>query len=241
MKWEVQLTGDAADLRMLNKSFNEPDVSISEASGQFVLRSTEFDLLCTSRAVRNKAQEIVTAISSTARLLLGAHQPIELGAVFEVQEDGRRYTFIFPAPATLRLRGTLFSIVIKRADGTEETHYPAEPGPHWVKAALQHEVVARALRLRDIGDLEWVDLYRLYEVIASDVPAREMQEKAWVLGRQIDLFKRTANSQKAIGDKARHGKDPYDPPKNPMSLSEARALIDSVLKAWLREKASGSI
>jgi hypothetical protein len=63
-----------------------------------------------------------------------------------------------------------------------------------------------------------------------------MKTKGWVTNRQVDRFKRTANSQKAIGDKARHGKDPYEPPTEPLSLSEARALIDGLLKVWLDEK-----
>ena len=241
MKWEVQLTGDPADLTMLSHSFSEPDMAISDANGQFVLRSTQFEPLQTADTVRNKAQEIVTAVSGTARLLLGTSQPVGVGAVFAVREDGGRNVFVLASPATLRLRGTLASLVVKRADGTVETHYPTEPGPGWVKVALQQEVVARALRLRNTGTLEWVDLYRLYEVIESDVPARAIQAKGWVTSSQIERFKRTANSQKAIGDKARHGKDPYEPPQNSMSLSEARGLIDSVLKAWLREKAGGSV
>jgi hypothetical protein len=225
---------------MLSHSFNDPDMSISDTNGQFVLRSTQFEPLQTADAVRNKAQEIATAVSGTARLLLGTSQAIAVGAVFMVREDGRRNIFVSLSPATVRLRGALASLVVKRADGTVETHYPTEPGPGWVQVALQQEVVARALRLRNTGILEWVDLYRLYEVIESDVPARAIQAKGWVTSGQIERFKRTANSQKAIGDKARHGKDPYEPPQNPMSLSEARGLIDSVLKAWLGEKAGGS-
>jgi hypothetical protein len=225
---------------MLSHSFNDPDMSISDANGQLVLRSTQFELLQTADAMRNQAQEIATAVSGTARLLLGTSQPVEVGAVFAVREDGRRNVFVSPQPATIRLRGALASRVGKGAAGTVATHYPTEPGPGWVQVALQQEVVARALRLRNAGLLEWVDLYRLYEVIEADVPARALQAKGWVTSGQIERFKRTANSPKAIGDKARHGKAPYEPPQNPMSLSEARGLIDSVLKAWLREKAGGS-
>jgi hypothetical protein len=69
MNWEVQLTGDPADLTMLSHSFNDPDTSISDTNGQFVLRSTQFEPLQTADAVRNKAPEIATAVSGTARLL----------------------------------------------------------------------------------------------------------------------------------------------------------------------------
>jgi hypothetical protein len=103
MKWEIQLTGDSTDLQMLSQSFNGPDLLISEVNGQFVLSSVHFELLATADAVRNKAQEIVPAVSGTARLLLGAHQPVELGAVYEVRDQGGRNVFISPITA-VRLR-----------------------------------------------------------------------------------------------------------------------------------------
>lgn len=240
MKWAILLTGDSADLKTLGESYNEPDLSVSDESGQFVLRSTQFDSLETAGAVRDKARELATAVSGVARLQLGALQPVEVGAVVQFREDGTENTFISPPPATLQLRGLLTSLIVRRADGTVETHYPADHGPDWVKAALQYEVVARALRLRDAGCLEWVDLYRLYEVIESDVPLNEMKAKGWVTGREIERFKRTANSQRAIGDKARYGKDPYEPPKDPLLLGKARALVDSILKYWLEEKAGSA-
>jgi len=236
MKWEIQLTGDSADLKMLSQSFNQPDLSVSEESGQFVLRSTQVDLLDTADAVRNKARDLVTAMSGVARLLRGACQPIEVGAVAQFRDDGTKHRFISPSPATFRLRGMPASLIVKRTVGTVETHHPVDPGPNWVKAALQDEVVARALRIRNAGDLEWVDIYKLYEVIESDISLAKMKTKGWVTNRQVDRFKRTANSQKAIGDKARHGRDPYEPPTDPLSLSEARALIDSLIKVWLDEK-----
>ena len=240
MRWEIQLAGDPADLRMLSKSLNKPELLVSEENGQFALRSTEFESLDSTDAVRNKARELITAMSGCARLFLETSQPIEVGAVTEIGKDGARNIFVSPEPAILRLRSTV-SVVIKHSDGTIETRRPTDPVPALIKAALQHEVVARALRLRNVGTLEWVDLYRLYEVIESDVPRKNIESKGWATKNQIDRFKHTANSQKAVGDKARHGKDPYSPPKNPMSLSEARTLIDNLLKAWLQKKANSNV
>jgi hypothetical protein len=39
-----------------------------------------------------------------------------------------------------------------------------------------------------------------------------------------------------MGDDAPHGVDRNDPPKEPMSLSEAEALIRNLLQKWLQWK-----
>jgi hypothetical protein len=46
----------------------------------------------------------------------------------------------------------------------------------------------------------------------------------------------TANKDNAKGDDARHGVDQNDPPKEPMSESEAEALIRNLVKQWLQWK-----
>jgi len=91
--------------------------------------------------------------------------------------------------------------------------------------------------LRNADDLDWVDMYRLYEVIQEDV-GRPMHELGWASRNELERFVRTANSPDAAGDKARHGVARTDPPRKPMSLSHARELIDRIVKAGLAWKPS---
>ena len=86
--------------------------------------------------------------------------------------------------------------------------------------------------------LDWVDLYRIYEVIESDMGRSVILAKRWATNADIKLFKHTANSVAATGDQARHGKETSTPPVKPLTLSEARALVDTLLRAWLAHKAS---
>ena len=58
----------------------------------------------------------------------------------------------------------------------------------------------------------------------------------WIDQAKISQFTHTANSQSAIGDDARPGADRNDPLKEPMSLSEADALIRNLLKQWVQWK-----
>src|SRR6266849_8946952 len=96
---------------------------------------------------------------------------------------------------------------------------------------------AKALRLRDDDSRGWVELYRLYEVIESDIGRPVIVANGWVSDRDIGRFKHTANSVEAAGDEARHGKEETDPPARPLSLAEARTLIDRLLSGWLAFKA----
>jgi len=101
----------------------------------------------------------------------------------------------------------------------------------------QDQVVAKALRLRNADNLDWVDLYRLYELIENDV-GRPMHQLGWASRSELDRFARTANSVAAAGDKARHGVERTHPPRKPMTFSHARELIDRIMKAWLGWKVS---
>jgi hypothetical protein len=237
MKWEVSIVGDARDLRQLSHSFQGDGTEVAETPTGWVLRAKELDGLPDYSKVRQRATEILRAISGAARLLLGSETALRAGALIEHRDDGTTNTVLSVDSAVVRVRGSLVSLIVTRADGTVEQHHPAEPAPAWVRLAAVDELVARALRLRDQGALEWVDLYRLFEVMESDTSVSEMVHQGWTTERAVDLFKRTANSQRAIGDKARHGKDRHAPPATPMSLGAARSLIDGVLKHWLRSKA----
>ncbi len=50
---------------------------------------------------------------------------------------------------------------------------------------------------------------------------------------QLRRFKHSANSVNAAGDEARHGVEPRTPPADPMTIAEARSLVDILLSRWL--------
>ncbi len=74
-------------------------------------------------------------------------------------------------------------------------------------------------------------------MIEGDVGGQhELEKKDWVPRDKLDLFGRTANSPEAVGDAARHGRQSGEPPKEPMELYEAQALIKTLVKKWLESK-----
>ncbi|MDZ7694391.1 MAG: hypothetical protein U5K69_25255 [Balneolaceae bacterium] len=82
-----------------------------------------------------------------------------------------------------------------------------------------------------------LDLYRIYEVIEEDIGSKEKIDDLGLASKtRIKLFKRTANSSQVLGSKARHGHRKHEPPKNPMSLEEAEALIKKLIIQWVNHK-----
>jgi len=101
--------------------------------------------------------------------------------------------------------------------------------------------VTKALRLRNADSLSWVELYRIYEVIEGDVGRPYIVASRWVKDTEIRLFKHTANSVGASGNQARPGKESAHPPKNPMTLSQARTPIEGLPRTWITDKCGHSI
>ena len=144
-------------------------------------------------------------------------------------------------PAILHTQGALVSVSVTRADGTVEHYRPADSLKNRLQAAVQDPAVTKALRLRNADSLSWVELYRIYEVIEGDVGRPYIVASRWVKDTEIRLFKHTANSVGASGNQARPGKESAHPPKNPMTLSQARTPIDGLLRTWITDKCGHSI
>lgn len=233
MNWEVDIAGDLTDLRLLQKAFCSDDFSLTEKNGKFVLRATAFDGMNDVDEVRAKAKELVTSLSGASRALLGAQKQLEVGGVTLIRPDGTKNHFVLVEPAAISVRGLPVSVRVTKSDGSVEEHHAADPVRQWLDVAVKNPTVAKALRLRDKGGLDWVELYRLYEVIESDIPKHEIVQKSWASKKEIRLFKRTANSPAVLGDEARHGKEQYQPPANPMSIREARSLVERILRKWI--------
>lgn len=106
--------------------------------------------------------------------------------------------------------------------------------------------------------MDWVDLYRLLEVVDEDVRTddsekryKQIYENGWVREDgeiqsytkegKIRAFTETANNSEVIGDLSRHGMiDGSDPFKDldleAVTLREARLLITDILLQWLEAK-----
>ena len=65
---------------------------------------------------------------------------------------------------------------------------------------------ANVLRIVSRGPLDWVNLYRILEIIAANVGGLgAVASNGWATEQSLKLFTPTANSPDAVGLSARHG------------------------------------
>lgn len=241
MAWFIQLSGDKADLSAIAQSLTGPELSVERDGDQYFLVLSGASVHDEATTVLDRAKRLVEVLNGAARLALDAREPIRVGSVYRRNPDGRREFYLFAEPGVFRVRGFAPTIAVTRADGTVEVSYPADPIAEWSALAASHDSVANVLRLLGTTDLDWVNLYRVLEIISADVGGLHVvAAKGWASKRSIALFKHTANSPGALGLDARHGAETTTPPPKPMPLSEARSLVRSIVHAWLRVKDLGS-
>jgi hypothetical protein len=165
--WAVQLAGDPSDLSAFAQSFTGADINISRDGRDCVLSSIRFHPSDDAVAVRKKAKDIVALLNGASRLVMNATQSIGIGAVYLRRQDGTRDTFFFTGP-TLCGVGIRATIQLTHPDGTIE-FYPADEVKQLATLALSDKAVAKVLRFILSSGLDWVNLYRIYEIIEADV------------------------------------------------------------------------
>ena len=154
--------------------------------------------------------------------------------IYEVDEEGKRHGQR-ALSATINV-GSSCSVSIELEGGQDII--PSLEFESGRKLAVEDEIVKNVFRQITDFDHNWINLYKVYEIVKKDAGKQNNIDRIqqWITKKKISLFTRTANSQSAIGDDARHGVDDKDPPKEPMSLSEADALIMTLLQKWLQWK-----
>jgi hypothetical protein len=60
-----------------------------------------------------------------------------------------------------------------------------------------------------------------------------MHGLGWVSKNELERFRHTANSYKILGAEARHARDRFDPPKNPMTFAEADRFVRKLIREWV--------
>ncbi len=242
-KWLVTLSGDQTDLKELAKSCTRPEISVVEREGEVCLESSDFKDTDTANDIWKKADRIIGQLNGACRLALSSLTPLRY-TVHQLREDGTKISFVSgSAVGRAKVTGRM---TVKRADGTVEEISQADPIPFWMSLARSNPKVATVLELLSEDDWSsWVSLYRIFEVVESDLGSNRagrqaMVSRGWATWDDIERFRYTANSFNELGKEARHGDEaatrPPSPIPTPMSRAEARALVERILHNWLRGK-----
>lgn len=234
-EWLVRLKGHEFDLEELSNHFRAGVWNVrKDEDDHYYLRSSDFDSLADEEAVRTRALELVERMNWAAKFHSGdGYQPVELDVVTRVDEDGKRMHHItLTSKIEARSRMSAKPTVIREGDSPNAPRPPSEVESIFALAERDARV-ADALRYFDRGD--WVNLYKAWEVVGDAAGgARNIVTNGWATRDTQSRFTQTAQSRKVLGDEARHAIDKKDPPKNPMTLDEARAFVKSVMEAWAK-------
>lgn len=234
--WKVRLVGDPHDLNELQQSFSEDLIFIeSGPNNEYYLVADSFQGCADENEVFEAASQLIALISGASRLALGGNIPITQSETVKVNENGTESAFMH-IHDTIHVRDSFHISVTDDEGNVVQEIKPADDVPTWVALGMNNEAVAKVFRLLT-QPLDWVGLYRIYEVIESDMGGLDsLVAMGWAAKSRVKLFKHTSNSPGAIGDDARHGKESSQPPPQPMHLHEARNLIESLINPWLKSK-----
>lgn len=231
--WIIELAGERFDLQELFRLDSPSKIEVSEEADGFYLRSDEFESYTEPRAVLDRAIELVSILNGIAQIEIQNWENVTVAGVARQEPDGKRTRFLFAEPMRGRSRMS-GNLTITRADGSKKSSHD-NTFEAIADLVTRDANVTRVLRLFGSGMHTWVNLYKIYEIIESEI-GREIVNRGWVNKDTIRNFKHTANSVSSAGDDARHGKELSAPPRSPMLLSEAESLIGKLLKNWLRSR-----
>ena len=238
MTWKVSIIGNTHDLEELKRSLSSSiGFSITKGEDGYYLEYEQFSACRSDKEVLQLSSKVLAILNGATRLALGGNSVITESGVLQEHENGTS-TFNMHVSETINIRDS-FSLKIQDSDGNiVEEIYPADEVPVWVSLGLKDDVVEKVFRLFGLQH-DWVNLYRIYEVIEQDAGGiNAIANNNWATKSSQKSFKHTACSPGAIGDDARHGTETSAPPQKPMLLSEARALIETLVHHWIRTKQS---
>lgn len=235
MTWEADLLGNQFDLNELVEVTKNSDPRIVQTSTGYGLRYEKFDEFSTPEEVERMASEVAELLSGMCRVLFSSHMPIAVAGLTRYLPEGGRQ--LFDTVKETILARTSFGTTLTSTDGSVTEERQADPVLRWLPIAQRDDCVAKVFRLLNSPQLTWSVLYNIFEVIEHDIGgSKRISEMGWASSAVLNRFKHSANSPLVGGDHSRHGIENTSPPSNPMSLSEARALIDMLVHGWLNQK-----
>jgi hypothetical protein len=206
---------------------------VFEDDGNYFLWSSQFEDIEESEEIRSTAKKIVLTIRNFGMKDSLHTEDLQVSHVHQIRDDGTEHVSVLAEASTINISAGPIRVTKTDEEGNKMVRQPADRIYELTKLAAEDEKVQELAGLLDNGD-EWVNLYRIYEFIQANIEDdKNIVERGWWSSNQKELFKRTANSRDAIGNEARHGQDRTPAPDNPMSYSDAKALVDSLLQDWL--------
>lgn len=233
--WLARLEGHDFAKREAARLFQSDTTRVIAHDDAYYLQSSRFETLSDATAVDEQARELTRLMNGAARVQTDGYGGVGVDLILQIGEGGKillRHVFL---RAEVKARAYLAATAEVIRDGVvveEARRLSIEERA--VALAQEDEVVARVLRIL-AGEHTWGPLYHVYDAIAGQVGGTDaLRNKGWAPKSELIRFSRTANHPDVSGDAARHGHLDTEPPRDPMSITEAETLIAHLFREWIR-------
>jgi hypothetical protein len=251
MKWHVEISDLAGDLRLLTDVLKELSLTLEEHEGKLLLSGPELESMDTSSEV----QAYVRRVSEIAREVAKHTPSIELGfsvgAVLQKTASGiSRHHFVVVSETVhshVSTHAAVIKCMLAIVPSEEELRRQEEllkerqyqelrlSAVSRLVSAVKHEralIVQRLLNQEPTPQL----LGHIADMIKDDLGGGLYRLAS---KNQMSRFYRSINHPDVFGEKARHIVSYDEPPPNPMNLAEGTAFIRELARAWLNLKSGG--
>jgi hypothetical protein len=159
--WFARLEGDSDALDELASVLADGQIAIHKQAGSYFLTANHFNDVSDADEVLQKFQGLVASLGGFGLLYLNEPTSIHVAGIRGTNEDGSGVGIVqFQTDAVIQ---------------------GPKAGPSYrpdllvtlLWKSVSDELVAKASRLWSTGVFDWVNLYRLYEVIKEDVGGRQ--------------------------------------------------------------------
>lgn len=225
------ISGDDHDVDYIVKHLSAAGIPIEKDKDGYLILSREGD---TEEALE-ELQDSIALLSGMCCLELDSRTPLRLNHYATVGADGSQVVHV---AVTDEVHARDFiDIEVESDEGSTSVAFPGDRLADLFELATTNQTVGKVLKFLADADYSWVNLYRVYETVRADIGGeKELISRGWFSKKTISSFCHTANSFSAIGREARHGAEPQEPPRHPMTHGEAKALVILLVYEWLEEK-----
>ena len=232
-RWLVQIEGEHSDLEEFPHWFPDGDVYAIEENNNVYLVGSAFEKFSEAGHVHEAAIQAVDELSGVIKLLWSSFQSPRVGPVLLEDANGKRKGFVFLAGSiTVRtkLRGTL------TVSGAGQNRKSPTQAQTLLYGSRMNGHLRVAMFLWADPLRTWPRLYRVLEEMEQYL-GQHVDKAGFCTCNQRERFRHSANAAEISGKDARHALGKFEPPKNPMDLSEATTFVGGLLRAVLAQAA----
>jgi len=237
----IDVEGDEMDLRLLSQSFpsktprlEKRKVKVDDEERYFLILESETvrqdeDVLADGKRVLAEMTAIMLGDGPgfKAPRIKGIAKKAADGSLVtyvNVSMHAKARTAVFVTP---RLIGPDGEIVENKGPTDKQVIY---------ELGRNNEPLRRAWLIYGSLEHTWINLYKVLDVMReAHGDLAGLKAKNYVRAKDIDNFKATADSHRAIGLDARHAKVKSGIPAPTISLAEAQEMFRKLFEGWIAE------